>query len=151
MWDVPPYLRPFCWAVGSYSSSPPAAWTLRTKSTVGFYHPDRSPCTSTDRLGEVIALLVLLIRWFRSRTWGGNLALCCSYHLLSLLCVFAGASLSLSCASSASSLCISQMTLITQSRNKIIIDSRHDRTGKDCSRDILTNTAYELFPDKSFR
>ena len=32
-------------AVGSYSSSPPAAGTARTKSTKGFYHGEWSPCT----------------------------------------------------------------------------------------------------------
>ena len=31
-------------AVGSYSSGPPVARTVKTKSTGGFYHPDWSPC-----------------------------------------------------------------------------------------------------------
>ena len=33
------------WAVGSYSSDPPAAGTLGTKSTGGFYQADKSPCS----------------------------------------------------------------------------------------------------------
>ena len=33
------------WAVGSCSSGPPAAGTVGTQSTGGFYQPDRSPCT----------------------------------------------------------------------------------------------------------
>ena len=32
------------WAVGSYSSGPPAAETARTKSTGGFHQQDGSPC-----------------------------------------------------------------------------------------------------------
>ena len=32
------------WAVGSYSSGPPAAGTLRTKSPGGCYQADMSPC-----------------------------------------------------------------------------------------------------------
>ena len=34
----------------SCSSSPPAARTVRTQSTGGFYRPDRSPCTYTPSL-----------------------------------------------------------------------------------------------------
>ena len=34
------------WAVGSYSSGPPAAGTVGTKSTGGFYQADGSPCIS---------------------------------------------------------------------------------------------------------
>ena len=33
------------WAVGSYSSGPPAANTVRTKSTGGFHQRHGSPCT----------------------------------------------------------------------------------------------------------
>ena len=32
------------WAVGSYSSGPPTAGTVGTKSTGGFYRADGSPC-----------------------------------------------------------------------------------------------------------
>ena len=38
--------RHAAWAVGSCNSGPPAARTVGTKSTGGFYRPDRSPCIS---------------------------------------------------------------------------------------------------------
>ena len=38
------------WAVGSYSSGPPAAGTVATKSTGGFYRSDVSPCKLSPRV-----------------------------------------------------------------------------------------------------
>ena len=37
--------RHLAWAVGSYSSGPPAAETVRTESRRGFHQQDVSPCT----------------------------------------------------------------------------------------------------------
>ena len=57
------------WAVGSYSSGPPAAGTVGTKSTGGCYHSDWSPCKfsieaalslTVDRLDACVLLLLRL-------------------------------------------------------------------------------------------
>ena len=40
------------WAVGSYSGGPPAAGTVGTKSTGGFYRADGSPCTQDPPAGK---------------------------------------------------------------------------------------------------
>ena len=37
------------WAVGSYSSGPPAAWIVGTKSTGGFANSSVSPCTGVGQ------------------------------------------------------------------------------------------------------
>ena len=41
------------WAVGSYSSGPPAARSAGTKSTIGFPRPLGPPCTDTKMLDKM--------------------------------------------------------------------------------------------------
>ena len=53
-----PSSRALAWAVGRNSSGPPAAGTVGTKSTGGFYRADGSPCTlQLSRRFQVCVLL----------------------------------------------------------------------------------------------
>ena len=48
------------WAVGSHSSGLPAAGTVGTKSTGGFYQADGSPCIGFENLDSKIISTPLL-------------------------------------------------------------------------------------------
>ena len=52
--------RHSAWAVGSYSSGPPAARAVGTKSTGGFHQRDGSPCTMLLSLLEAASQLFVL-------------------------------------------------------------------------------------------
>ena len=71
------------WAVGSCSSGPPAARTVGTQSTGGFYRPDRSPCSQgspSERLPDTFPQCVSALCPSQSRVvapMGGN----CGGHL----------------------------------------------------------------------
>ena len=52
------------WAVGSCSSGPPPAVTVRTQSTGGFYRPDWSPCTD-----QIFSFEACNVKFHSERHW----------------------------------------------------------------------------------